>query len=61
MLRDLSPKKKFALLLIAIYVISLPIISTLTYIILKDNAVRDAYDAGKLLLSTVEAVKHYVA
>jgi len=61
MLRDLSPKKKFALLLIAIYIISLPLISTLTYIILKDNAVRDAYDAGKLLLSTVEAVKHYVA
>lgn len=61
MFKNLSPKRKFGLMLIAIYAISLPIISTLTYIILKDNAVRDAYDAGRLHLSTIEAIKHYVA
>ncbi|GAB4409793.1 MAG: hypothetical protein OHK0032_05460 [Thermodesulfovibrionales bacterium] len=61
MFKNLSPKRKFGLMLIAIYAVSLPIISALTYIILKDNAVRDAYDAGKLHLSTIEATKHYVA
>jgi hypothetical protein len=46
MLKDLSPKKKFALMLIAVYVVSLPIISVLTYVILKQNAVKSAYNPG---------------
>ena len=35
MFKDLGPKRKFGLMLISIYVISLPIISALTYFILK--------------------------
>ncbi len=61
MFKDLSPKKKFGITLVAVYIVSLPVISALTYIILKDNAVRDAYNTGKLHLSTMEAVKHYVS
>lgn len=60
MFKDLGPKRKFGLMLISIYVISLPIISALTYFILKGNAVRDAYNLGRLRLSTMEAVKGYV-
>lgn len=60
-LKNLTPRKRFSLMLIIIYIISLPIISTVTYLILKQNAIRDAYNAGKLHLSTMEATKHYVA
>ena len=48
-------------MLVAVYVISLPIIAALTYIILKQNAVKSAYSMGRLRLATMEAVKHYVA
>lgn len=61
MFENLSPKKKFGLMLIAIYVVSLPIFSTLTYVILKQNAVKAAYNLGRLRLTTMQAVKHYVA
>lgn len=61
MLKDIGPKRKFTLMLIAIYVISLPVISAMTYIILKDNAVKDAYNMGKVHLSMVGAIKHYVS
>ncbi|HYA31144.1 MAG TPA: DUF3365 domain-containing protein [Thermodesulfovibrionales bacterium] len=60
-MKDLSSKKRFALMLVAVYVISLPIISALTYIILKQNAVKSAYSMGRLRLATMEAVKHCVA
>ena len=60
MLKDLSPKKKFGLMLVAIYIVSLPIFSALTYIILRQNAVRAAYNLGRLRLTTMEAVKAYV-
>lgn len=61
MLKDLNPKRKFNLLLIAIHILSLPIISTITYFILKDHTLRDATTTGKLHLATIAAVKHYVA
>jgi signal transduction histidine kinase len=61
LMKDISPKKRFALMLVAVYIISLPLISVLTYIILKQNAVRSAYSMGRLRLATMEAVKHYVA
>ncbi|MEW6107659.1 MAG: DUF3365 domain-containing protein [Nitrospirota bacterium] len=58
--KELGPKKRFTLLLILIYVISLPVISFITYYVLRKNAVNDAYNAGKLHLSTINSVKHYV-
>ena len=60
-MKNISPKRRFALLLIAIYLISVPIISALTYLILKQNAVKAAYNVGRLRLTTMEAVKTYVA
>ena len=58
---ELGPKKKFTLMLVLIHAIALPIITFISYFILKENAVNDAYNAGRLYLSTVGAVKHYVA
>lgn len=60
MFKDLSPKKKFGLMLIAIYIASLPVFSIVTYYILKHNAVKAAYSMGRLRLTTMEAVKTYV-
>ncbi len=61
MLEELSPKWKFALMLIAIYAVSLPVISAVSYLVLKDSAVKEAYQTGKVHLSTMGAIKHYVA
>ncbi len=57
----IDPRRKFLLLLIVIYIVSVPIISSITYFILRDNAISDAYTTGKLYLTSVEATKHYVA
>ncbi len=59
--KTLTPKKKFLLTLVVIYALSVPIISLGTYVILRDNAIRDAYSTGKLYLSTMEAIRHYVS
>jgi signal transduction histidine kinase len=60
MFHTLSPKKRFTLTLILIHAAALPIITFFSYFILKENAVHDAYSAGRLYLSAVGAVKHYV-
>jgi signal transduction histidine kinase len=61
MFHALGPKKRFTLTLILIHLVALPIITYISYFILKENAVNDAYSTGRLYLSTVGAVKHYVA
>lgn len=61
MFHELGPKKRFTLMLVLIHAVALPIITFISYFILKENAVNDAYNAGRLFLSTVGAVKHYVA
>ncbi len=61
MFHDRSPKKRFTLMLIMIHAVALPVITFLSYFILKQNAVADAYNAGRLYLSTVGSIKHYVA
>lgn len=59
--KTLTPKKKFLLTLVVIYALSVPIISLGTYVILRDNAIREAYSTGKLYLSAMEAIRHYVS
>lgn len=61
MLKEPGPKKRFTLMLILIHVIALPLISAITYYVLKDNAIVDAYNLGRLRLTTMGAVRHYVA
>jgi signal transduction histidine kinase len=61
LIKELGPKKRFTLTLVLIYVVSLPVMSGITYVILKNNAIRDAYTEGRLYLSTIGALKHYVS
>jgi signal transduction histidine kinase len=57
----LDQKKRFSILIILIYIISLPIISVITYYILKQNAINNAYNTASLYLRTYESTRHYVA
>ena len=59
-LKNLDQKKRFSLLLILIYIISLPVISTITYFVLRQNAINHAYEASRLYIAAVDAVKQYV-
>lgn len=56
-----GPKRRFALVLVSIYLISLPIVSYITYIVLRNSAVETAYAAGRLYLSSIGATKQYVS
>lgn len=58
--RNLDPKRRFAIMMVLIYIFSLPIISTITYFILKQNAVDSAYNTARLYLAAFEAARHYV-
>jgi signal transduction histidine kinase len=57
----LGPEKRFALTLLAIYALTMPVISVVTYYVLKEGAVREAYEIGQVHLCTIEAVKQYVS
>jgi len=48
-------------MLILLHVIALPIMSGITYVFLKQKAVREARELGELRLTTMSAVRHYVA
>lgn len=58
---ELSPKQKFTALLLAIYVVSLSLLTVVTYLIVRENAIREAALTGRLYLATFSAVKHYIA
>jgi signal transduction histidine kinase len=57
---QLSLKNRFAVLLILIYAVSLPVISIITYYVLKQHAIATAYDSARLYLSFFNATRHYV-
>lgn len=58
---EMSPKKRFTLLLITIYAVSLALMTVVTYLVVRENAIRDAAVAGRLYLAAFGAVKHYIA
>lgn len=60
MLKNIGHKKRFAITLIFIYIIFLPVISVITYFILKQSAITDAYNTARLYLTYFEATRHYV-
>src|SRR5664279_1042319 len=61
MVQDLGAKKKFTVLLITIYVVSIPLMTLITYLIVRENAIRDASTVGRLYLATFSSIKHYIA
>lgn len=60
MLRGMDPRKRFLLMLVVVYALSLPVISAITYVILRDFALREAYRTGELYLSAMEEIRNYV-
>ena len=58
--KHMDPRRRFMSILVIAYVLSLPVISAVTYMILRNHAVDNAYERGQLYLITIEAVKHYV-
>ena len=61
MLREMNPKRKFTIVLLMIHFVALPAISVTSYIIVKQNAIRAVYNTGRLYLSAVGSIKHYVS
>jgi signal transduction histidine kinase len=59
--RALEPKRKFTIILLMIHFVALPAISVTTYVIVKQNAIRAVYNTGRLYLSAMGSIKHYVA
>ncbi len=60
-LKELNPKRKFTVILLMIHFVALPAISVTTYVIVKENAIRAVYNTGRLYLSAIGSIKHYVA
>jgi signal transduction histidine kinase len=59
-LRGMDPRRRFLATLVVVYALSLPVISIITYVMLRDFAVRNAYSTGSLYLSAMEEIRHYV-
>ena len=49
------------MILLMIHFVALPAISVTTYVIVKQNAIRAVYSTGRLYLSAMGSIKHYVA
>jgi protein-histidine pros-kinase len=60
MLKNIEYKKRFAIALVLIYIVFLPIISVITYFILKQIAINNAYNTARLYLTYFEAARDYV-
>lgn len=58
--QSISPRARFLLVLLGLYALSLPVISGVTYVILKGEAVRHANRLGALYLGALSHVKDYV-
>jgi signal transduction histidine kinase len=60
-LSEMNPKRKFTIILLMIHFVALPTISVTTYVIVKQNAILAVYNTGRLYLSAMGSIKHYVA
>lgn len=56
----MAPRRRFMTILVVLYVLSLPIISAASYLILRHYSVQSAYERGQLYLTIIESVRHYV-
>lgn len=55
-----DPRRRFFFLLLIIYIVSIPVISSVSYLILKQGAVKDAYNMARLYLTTYASTRYYV-
>ncbi len=60
MLRNMKLRKSFTLIMLGVYIISLPIMVFITYRVLLKNAENESLERARLVLSSLESVKSYV-
>jgi HAMP domain-containing protein len=60
MLRKMSLQVRFAVMLIIIFFISLPLVGTVAYIVLQKNINEDVFEQAKFFLDTMESVRQHV-
>ena len=58
MLKNMKLRKRFTVIMVVVYVISLPVMITGSYYILKQNAVREILEESNLLLAAMEGGKY---
>jgi len=59
MLKNLKLRVKFTVITLIVYVLSLPVMITVGYYVLKQNAVREILEESNLMLSAIESVRNY--
>lgn len=57
----LDPKKTFSIQLFFIYIVSCLVISYITFFLLKQHAIDNAYNMARLYLTVFSATRHYVS
>ena len=60
MFRKLSIAKRFTLILLLIFIITLPIITGVMYLFFQENATREIADKALLTMNAMESVRKYV-
>lgn len=60
MFKSLKLRTKFSLIIVIVLLVSLPIITAISYYVLRENAVREIYKQSELLLSMMQASRNYV-
>jgi HAMP domain-containing protein len=60
MLKKMSLQVRFAVMLIIIFFISLPLVGTAAYFVLQKNISEDVFEQAKFFLNTMESVRQHV-
>jgi len=60
MLKKLSLQARFAVMLIIIFIVSLPLVGAAAYFVLQKNISEDAFEQANVFLNTMESVRHHV-
>jgi methyl-accepting chemotaxis protein len=60
MFRKLSISKRFSLILFLIFIITLPLITSVMYYFFRENAIREVADKALLTMHSMESVRKYV-
>src|SRR3989304_8877639 len=60
MFRRLSISKRFSLILLIIFIVTLPLITSVMYYFFRENAIREVADKALLTMHSMESVRKYV-
>jgi methyl-accepting chemotaxis protein len=60
MFRKLSISKRFSLILVLIFIVTLPLITSVMYYFFRENAIREVADKALLTMHSMESLRKYV-